>query len=209
MPRDFQIQGVTMVSVQGGAHLLLSGGVGGTLTELGLAKDTVKVHFYAHHERVQVDDYGSEVEADAYSQLVDAQIRMNLIHYDQDVLDTCLAESMGGIPGTPGTFAPAGTLLGGGRPIFASGNHYISLSLASASPPGDVQKIDRFPACRIIQPPLVFPLGAQASVVEVTWKAIPYNPAYTPSNQAGPGNWAEVSSSGLPLYTITGDLLPV
>lgn len=189
MPRDFIINGEALVRVRFGNHII-SGSVGALgsttvpvgadtpLYELGLATEGIIVSPHLYHKNVHVNDFGGQEgpPSEVIPFPPECNITMTLIHYDHEVLDACVAESHGGkIPSTRGP--TAGTLhgstgipLGCGRPLGASGNHYISVNISSP-------QLDfpwRFPASYLLTPPLEIPVGTKASVVQLNWKAIPY-----------------------------------
>lgn len=188
MTRDFRINGETMIKVKGGQHM--SGRAIANLAELGLTTGPVVITPTFMHYDKRVDDFGPDVPADVLWNLADVRIRATLIHYDADVLDTCIKESMGG--GLPGFFneaglcGPAGTPLGKGKALFASGNNLISVNLLSPQ----LNNPWRFPACYLTGPPIELPLGTQASAVLINWRAIPYKPLVS----------GGISSSGAPLW---------
>lgn len=170
MARDFRINGEALVTVKGGEHL--SGFALGSLTELGLTTDEIRVVPRYYHRDLRVDDYGSDVPAETLGMLADCTVRMTLIHYDDAALSSCLRESAAGgrFANVDGRFNPAGTPMGNYCPLFASGCHYISLNVLS--PQGDLPW--RFPTSYMTGPPVEVPLGTKASAVMVNWRAIPY-----------------------------------
>lgn len=192
MPRDFFIEGPVLVKVKGGEHL--SGGPIADLSELGLTSDHIQVSPVLYHHNVRPDDFGPNVPAEKLWMLAAAQIQMNLVHYDDFVLDTIEAESMAGgfydpgIPGIstanaiPGTLPPAGVPMGNNLPLFASGNHYISLNLVGSIVGTQAGKTIRFPTSMLTEQPIILPLGTEKSVVRLTFTAIPYR-NYSLTNQ--------------------------
>lgn len=187
MSRDFQINGETVVRTKFGAHLPSSisnySPPGATspssnLSELGLASEGIRITPRFVHKDINVDDFGPEIPAEVMWLLADVNIRMTLIHYDVSILDFCLSESMGGtfLGGAPGLFdfagimQPAGSFLGNYVPYLLSGYHYTSLNLTSPA----LNFPWHFPAAYLTGPPIELPLGTQASMVELNWRAIPY-----------------------------------
>lgn len=149
-----------------------------TLSELGLATDAIKIEINARWYDVQADDYGNggplggDVPPEILIMPADAIITMNLIHFDRDVLDTCMV-SLGGNGGTIGQLVAAGTALGGGLAVDSgtqSLNKYISLNLSSPA----AGKPWKFPAAYMMERPMEFPVGVEKSVVKLVWRAIPY-----------------------------------
>lgn len=188
-----------MVYVKGGAHLALLSqdpvlgvipGTLSTLTELGLCSEQIKITPNHNHHDINIDNYGPKVPVDVMAQMRDCTIEMTFVHFDDYVLAVCMAESAGGLnfgvdpifgninASWNGIAGNAGQLLGGGKDYFASGNHFISLSLlpinyfAAAFPPGAMM---RFPTCYITDR-VVYPIGTERSLVSVTWRSIPYRP---------------------------------
>lgn len=176
MAREFIFNGESLVRVKGGAHY--GSRPIAVLSELGLTSDQIKVTPKFSHIDIRCDDFGPEIPAEVMYHLADVRISMTLIHYDREVLNVCIAESMAGAPLSlgptivpfAGTLNPAGTMMGGNLPLFSSGNHYISLNIASP----EIHKPWRFPTCYLAQSPVEIPLGTQASMVVLNWRAIPY-----------------------------------
>ena len=224
MPRDFQINGETLVRVRFGGHL--AGGVGGGLIdgalfpgteplpggsgqlyELGLAEENVNIVPQYIHRGVPADDFGPEVPAEVIAMLAWVSIQMTLIHYDVNVLEECLAEALGGNaaiippPGKTGiAMMGAGQALGHGLPIGSSGCHYVSLNLLSPQ----LQYPWRFYSCYLAGQPVTYPLGTEKSAVVCNFRAIPYTyPGQgfaTALNTSGQGIDKEVASSGRVLW---------
>jgi hypothetical protein len=208
MARQYQIFGEAMVRVKFGAHVPEP-----TLSDLGLSHDAIAINFTLHHRPVKIDNFGPIIPVDNLWMLEDAQIIMNLVHWDANVVDQCLAECGAGSanpitnpPAEPGYMAAAGTPLGGGVPAFASGYHYVGLNII---PGPDTSDLWRFPACFLTQHPIVLPLGTKRSVLQLRWQAIPYQPVsnYNSTPISGgkiiiyaPG---EISSTGAVLYDNT------
>lgn len=130
---------------------------------------------------------------------------MTLIHFDLDVLDRCIAESMAG--GTAGTFEPAGTPLGGGNEAFTTGCHYIGLNILSPV----LNYPWRFLHTHLGETPFETPMGVRASEVDLLWRAIPYVPIVeltttpaptgTATTTPAPGwQFQELKSSGVVLW---------
>ncbi len=184
MARDWTINGPTLVKVKGGAHL--SGILFPAPAELGLSTDAITISPKFIHRDVRVDDFGPSIPAEVMWQLAEVKITMSLVHYDRNILDYCTSESMGGtLPGPlgaddrplqqfafAGTLAPAGTPLGRGLNLFASGNNYLSVSLTSP----ELGWPWRFPTSYLNSNPYIIPLGTEKSIVQLSWRVIPYAP---------------------------------
>lgn len=212
MPRDIQIYGPTMVSVIGGGHMsgvpinektpvigdggvtfqLNPSGVQNTLpvwraipTELGLTSERITIGLQFHHIPIRVDSFGSAQSPEVMVSLAGATIDMLLVDYDDDVLDTCQAESLGGSKnpvrsagfGYAGVMNPAGVLLGNNRKLYASGCHFVGILLDNGPPASeDFPTTWWFPSCYLVGPPQEIPVGTERSHVRLRWQAIPYAP---------------------------------
>ena len=176
MARDIIINGECLVLVRGGANIpLWANGA----QQLGLAESNITITPRIKHKDINVDGYGPDVPADVMVNLADAMINMTLIHFDNTVLDVCIAESMGGLTQTQffglpvlyaGALPPAGTLMGGLNQLYASGNHFMSVTLTSPV----LGFPYNFPACYLAEHPISYPLGTKRSAVKLNWRAIPY-----------------------------------
>jgi hypothetical protein len=199
--RDILINGESMVTVKGGAHLILSGTLVATLSQLGLSSKEITITPYFVHKDMIVDDFGADAPADVQWKMAFARIRIPFIHVDKTVLGICVGESMGG--SVEGTCGPSGTPLGGGWPVFSSGNHLISLNIASPQ----LQYPWRFRATYMEGQPYEFPVGTNASIVMTNWRAIPYQPFLL--NGIGTSGSSivgvEILSSGAVLWDRTPD----
>ena len=202
MPRDFQINGACMTAVRFGDHLPTSisniPGSPTNLSELGLAsQDMVTVSPTYRHADIPTDAFGPDVPAEIMAQIAECQIRVPLVHYDWDILEYCLSESLGGIenlggPGA-GTMPPAGSLLGNLREYLASGYHFVGLNFTSPV----LGRPWHFPAAYLIEQPAVMQIGTKRSVAMTTWRAIPY------PYKLMTGAWVsgvEITSSGAVLW---------
>ena len=197
MATNLYIQGETMVMVKGGEHC--SGGPISTRSDLGLSVGPVVMSPKFYHKEIKTDDFGPTAPVEIQWNLASVDISMTLVHFDADVLNICWSESMGGvrqeivIPRVPplqtfpaGMMVGAGSTLGHGLPMFASGCHYISLSLAAPQYPQNGIPW-RFRTCYLTAPPMEFPFGTERSLVKLNWRAIPYRPLYQ-RNSGGSAN---------------------
>lgn len=200
MPRDYIIYGETMVKVKGNGALsaTLAGGTDflATLWELGLATEGVRIIPRFIHQDIHVDDFGPNIPAEVMCMMADCRIEMTLIHYDALVLDACITESLGSSKFPSGTLAPAGQTLGRGLPLFSSGCHYISLSLAASR----LVSPWRFPTSYLDSHPLIIPIGTERTIVNLSWRAIPYKPLMPNFGQS-----EEIMSSGAVLWDFFQD----
>lgn len=165
MPRGWFINGDSMIRVKGGLHM--SGGRIGVLSELGLAKDQIKITPRIGYEEVNPTGWGVS-PADLNTQGGEILISCTLIDIDYDVLKVCENESRA--VEVDGTLAPTGEFLGGLKSVHSSGNHFFTLNISS---PVEQRPI-RFLSVAMHETPYVLPLGNDASEVEVTFRAIPY-----------------------------------
>lgn len=178
MARDFQINGEALILVKFGEHIptqtpFATGGDGtSNLSELGLASDSIRISPNLKHKGVFTDDFGPDLPVEIMALMLDVSVDMTLIHYDDDILDACLAESTGadGNIFAAGVPALAGTLLGNNRTLLASGCHFMSLNIRSPI----LNKPYRFRSAFLTSPPLEFPIGTTKTAVKLSWKAIPY-----------------------------------
>lgn len=196
MPRDIQIAGEMLVKVKGNLGSNIA-----TLSELGLTEGPIRIIPTYYHQDLLVDDYGPNVPANVLQNLLECRIVMNLIHYDPDVLDTCLAESLGG--GTFGTIAfGAGQPLGDLGPRFGGTNHFISLNLVSDLD-GVTNKNWRFLTTYLCEQPEEYPIGTEKTVVRLNWRAIPYfDQVGGDPDLSGPtlNQTTEIQSSGVVVF---------
>jgi hypothetical protein len=210
--RSFFIFGDTMVSVKGGAHLV--SGIN-LRTNLGMATDQIRVSPIFHRQPVHADGFGKMVAPDWRVKGMAARIQMNLVHFDRGVLDQCIRESQGGgvgpIPNpfavggqlqAEGVLSQAGVLMGGYKPRFASGNHYIGLNIQGTN---QTTGNWRFLYAMIEGTGPEYPLGNGYSVVPVTWTAVPYLEPPTHSNGSIRTGGFEWVSSGVVLWDRTLD----
>lgn len=165
MARDIFVNGETMVLVKGPAD---SPTLSAT-QQLGLADGGIRVRLNSNHLDVNADAWGRAPFEIQYL-LSDVTITMPLVHFDRTFLDECLRLSMGGGQGAVGRTSRAGRRMGGNVPQFAVGNSFIGLILSS--PVGE--KPWRFWYTYLAGSPMEFPLGNERSVVQLTWRAVPY-----------------------------------
>lgn len=144
--RDFEVVGETLVKVRCGEHLSGQWAVSGTpavdsdgfpvsyhlVGELGLSANPIKVSLIGYHEDMRIDAFGSKAPADIIFNYAEAKIDMTLIHYNPSLLELCYNESMGGYV-TGNGMTPPGTPLGGGKALYASGCHFLGLTLWPAT----------------------------------------------------------------------------
>lgn len=114
------------------------------------------------------------------------------------------------VPVPDGTLLPAGTMLGHGLPLYSSGCHYFTTYLQSQNygttpalnqpaQGGNINMV--YLACYLPTEPLEIPLGAKASIVDLTIRCIPYrvvNPTKSQTNVVG-----EILASGIKLWNTT------
>lgn len=164
MARNYYINGESMVMVKGGSGSAIS-----ETAQLGLSDGPIRISIEFRHKDIQVDAFGGEVPPEVQWMLASATISMTLVHFDIDVLEACIQESMSS-SAADGTMSRAGELMGGGVDRFGAGWSYISLGILSpvASEPW------RFYASYLTGNPITVPLGIEKSLVQMNWRAIPY-----------------------------------
>lgn len=189
MARNYYTNGETMVKVKGRADSSIA-----NLSDLGLCDSPIRIQIMTNRLNIKVDAYG---DGPPESQFMGAgaMIYMTLVHFDPDVLEACLQESWGSSPGV-GLLGHAGSLMGNGLPRFGAGgvlgNHFVGLNLISATG----QRPWRFYHCSLADNPIEFPIGAERSLIQLTWQAFPYS--------ADPWNSGN-GSYGVPIYDHTAD----
>jgi hypothetical protein len=197
MTRQYVVNGPAMVYLKGGAHN--SGRNLGDKTELGLTTREITLVPRFSHKDLNADDFGPEVPPEVLVYAQEMNIRVALIHFDNDVLDRFVSESTGMGGEVPwGVLSPAGKPLGGYKPLYASGNHHVTVFIASP----DFGVPWRFLACHLTQPPLEYPLGTERSVVVLNIRAIPYQvPLHLSGESSGLTSYSgELVSSGAVLF---------
>jgi len=206
--RAFNLPGETLISVRGGAHA--SGSALGTLSELGLAKEGIKVTPEFVHQDIPVMGMGG-VPADLQWRLGTVDITCSLLHFDPNLMEQLIDESMaqGGfvyleegqaVPegvnqgnaigdgvtfGRAGMTAPAGSLLWGRKPMYASGNHFFSVHMKFGGQPAPevgggppFRDPYRFRKCILTQRPIIYELGTNVQQADLTFRAYPYQDPY-------------------------------
>lgn len=183
--RDFVINGECMVYVRG------NGALGSSTTgdpqkhELGLTADGVQIYPQLYHDPVHTSQHGDKVQVETRWKLASCEVHMKLVHFNRDVLRACIQESTAAPLNTindpdstdiftDGWVGPAGSFLGGGKQLWESGCHYVSVGVTSP-----VDNFPwRFPASYLMGPPLLYPIGTESTVAELRWKVIPYQVPY-------------------------------
>lgn len=163
MGRAFYIEGECMVLVKGPSNSTI-----GTLSQLGLTSDPIEVVQDYRHLPIDVNAYG-QVPPEIQAMGMMARVTMNLVHFDPTVLATCV--QLAQQAPAEGQLGHAGALMGNGLARFAVGNNYVGLNLQSAigAQPW------RFLYTLLIGQPLSWPLGAERSIVRVSFQAVPYS----------------------------------
>lgn len=196
MSRSYYLNGQCLVRVRGmtGTSIAI-GGDAITIKELGLTDGQGKVTITPNyrHKDYRYDDFGPEIPPDVMWMLTDVEIIMTLVHFDASILSACISESAGG--GTEGKMQGAGQPMGAGKAMYAEGNHYITLYLGS---PGTADNPWRFKSCYLYRRPVVWPLGAERSLVQCYWRAIPYIPI--------PTGITEMQSKGVVVWDHKSDI---
>lgn len=197
--RDIQQFGECLVKVRGceggalGAFNSSEGNVSPSL-ELGITQGPPTLRPQFSHRDVNVNSFGDgQTPIECLWNGAVFTFSTDFIHYDKNVLDAVVAESMAGsfvdsaqevdgqqvLGDNPpaifaGTFAPIGTPMGGYNPLYASGNHFMTVWFISAQPMTSGAFPYRFPACYLTGPPLELNIGTERSIARCNWRAIPY-----------------------------------
>lgn len=166
MARDIIISGETLLQVKGASNSTIS-----TLTQLGLASTPVTIRFMTHYDDIHLDAFGGDAGApnDVQFMLAEAQISCTLVQFDQVVLRTLQTAGMGNAP-VEGQMPRAGTRLGGGVARFGANWSFISLNLTSP-----VLSLPWRFYNTYLTDALSWPLGTKRSLVNVTFRALPYS----------------------------------
>jgi hypothetical protein len=205
------------VWVKGGAHY--SGMAVGQVAELGLCHESARIEFNFRHDDVRTEDYGQEVPADLRYQMATARLSLTLLHYDPIVLEVLQQEALGGRtlrpPGPAGApdwigfaggFGRPGTLMGGRKAMYASGNRFVAVSIVPAGR-ADPEQQDtpyRFRKCVLSEMPLRLSLGAECSLAQLTFRCLPY---CDPTEDGSAVKRAEHFYSGTVLWDYADDAL--
>lgn len=164
MARDFYINGATLIKVKGAAGTGIA-----NLQELGLPAGPIRVTpNYFHKPITEVDAWGNQAEVETQLMNMAMRVQIDLIHFDADILDICIRESMGGAT-AEGTLVGAGLRMGNGAARFAATNHYIGLNILS---PIRLRPW-RFYFTYLENSP-EYPLGTEKSIVKTSWVVVPY-----------------------------------
>lgn len=173
MGRQYQVNGETLVKLKGGTHLQNFGMSGSAVVTLGVAADPITISYNLNHLDIHTDKYTQEKPVDVMWMGADAIIKMNLIHWDNDILNTAVSEAMDGYDPdalvSGGTGIP-GLTLGHNLDPYSSGCRYMGLGLTSTVTSGR-----SFPTCYLHQQPIQMPLSTEKSIVQVTFRAIRYS----------------------------------
>lgn len=185
MARSIVINGETLVLVKSSPNTTIS-----SATELGLADSPIVISINMKYDDVIVDAWGEQVPADVQTFLTDVNITMRLVHFDQAVLRECIGLSMGVQAGNEGQLPHAGQLLGNGNARFVNGNNYVSLNLTSPI----LGLPWRFYNTYLVGNTPRWPLGTKRSLIDLTWRAIPYiaDPYQSGSGASGQTLWDHV-----------------
>lgn len=179
MTRGFVTYGEAMVYVRGPEGSIIE-----EITELGLCSESIRITPRYNHLDILTDDFGPSVPVEVLSNMADAKVSMTLVHFDWNIVDYCMYLAMGGTGPVndeqdyDGSLSQAGSPLGFGKPMYDPSNHYVSLYLRSAtetlSPPTNVPY--RFICSYLDGQPLEIPLGTERSLLQLSWRVIPYRP---------------------------------
>jgi hypothetical protein len=159
-PRDFQIPGENMMYA-----LLPNSG----FVELGLSDAGVRISFEFGHKDLIVNAWqGAPPELQVM--LGTARIDASLINFNKFTLNELQRLSQGG-PAVVGQVARAGARLANNIGLYLSGNNLAGIYIAA---PVNSGLPIHFPAVYLVAPPFSYPLGTDAEVVPVQFRAIPW-----------------------------------
>lgn len=189
MARNYFVMGETMVAVKGRSDSTIA-----ALSNLGLTSEQIRIGVEYKHLPIQVNAYG-QVPPESQGMGMLARVNMQLVHFDESVLNACIQEGLAGAPSI-GTLGHAGALMGNGLARFgpggAAGNHFIGLNILSALG----QSPWRFYFAQLAGNPMSWPLGTERSLVDLQWTAFPYS--------VDPWNGGN-GSFGVPVWDRTAD----
>ncbi len=187
--RDYHIPGPSIIKVKGSTSnlgltgLSIPGQEASTATEpilktaveLGLCTHDIEIKPRFIHKDVVADDFGPEVAADLMWLLADVSLTMQLIHYDDQVLDALVHEASGrsetlGRVGR-GYIAGAGTLMGSIFPPFDPKSRYVVLFIQPSTSSEELPY--RFIKATLADRPFVMPYGVDSKKVQLQWRVIP------------------------------------
>lgn len=167
MSRAFYVNGESMVLVKGRSDSSI-----GTLTQLGLTDSPIEILLDYKHLPIDVNAYGY-VPPEVQAMGMMARVNMTLVHFDEDILQALVQESLAAP--AEGQLGHAGALLGNGAARFApgvlTGNKLFGVNIQSAIG----QQPWRFLYCMLMGTPLRWPMGAERSLVQVSFLGIPYS----------------------------------
>jgi len=164
MARDIFQNGEALFTVRGAAGSSIA-----SVSELGVTEGPIQYSPEFQHLEVSADPWGNRLPFEVQFMLAAVNITATLVHFDPDILDACLKESMGGASAT-GTLTRAGQRLGGNVALYAADNHFFSVGISSPV----AGKPYTFLACYMPGTPITFPLGTERSLVSVTFRCIPH-----------------------------------
>lgn len=148
--------------------------------ELGMTSESTQITVNYGQTDVYTDDYVPGAPAEVLTGMYrDAFISMTLVHFDEDVLNMCIANAAGssdaalqGSPGVP---------MGRWKDVTEEGCFYVELYLQPAIRFGLEQGLVTarqekpwkfFHA--YLQGNWTYPIGAEKSLVKLQWRAVPY-----------------------------------
>lgn len=139
--------------------------------DLGLAVDQIQINPKYFHRDMKVDGFGKNVPPDVMMDGVEYEVRTKLIHYDPQILDVCLSESIGAdlLGGRQCQSPNVGTLMRGSKVLYNSGNHFMSLGIFSPQ----LYRPYRFLTCYLAERPAEIPLGTDLTEVLLNWRVLP------------------------------------
>lgn len=165
MARAYYVNQESLVKVKAGAHVTSPAAMsGGGVVVLGVAETGIEVTpGYDYHE--VLTDRGGTKPCEIMTTMYDVRVKMNLIHFDLDILRVCEDQALGKASLTAAD-GKAGYLLGNNLSLYASGNYFMGMSIVGSP--------WTLPAAFLDQRPYMFPLSTERSRVELNWRGIAY-----------------------------------
>lgn len=182
MPRNFYINGPTLVQVKGKTGSSIA-----TIQELATCESPIRISLQVFNLDIRADAFG-DIPPEVQFMGAIVTVSMSLVNFDKAILNECLRLGMGGAA-TVGYLPQTGTRMGGPGVRFDSNYNFIGLNLTS---PAEGTPY-RFLNSQLFGSPFEHPLGAERSITALNWRCIAWNPGGDPYN-SGQG------FGGLPIW---------
>lgn len=169
MSRTYYVTGETIVKLKGGDHLQSFGMSGSSVVTLGVTDQPISVTQRFRHQDIYSDKTERDIGADVMWKNSDILLNMNLIHFDNDLVEVALSEAMDGYSTTDNSKGIPGGMLGHNIPLYSSGCRFMSVGLTSSVTSGRV-----FYCCYLAEQPYTIPLGTTRSSLRLNFRAFRY-----------------------------------